>query len=77
MEALGLSLSCNTSGSLLGERDLFRRGFDVRRAVCYKLAEHREEVEPFIPGDFIAYVSYMATEGVWGGASIWLAVIPK
>ena len=63
----GLTPLCKAAGTLLGESALHRKGFDVRRSVCYKLEEHRDDVEPFIPGDFAAYVSYMATEGVWGG----------
>ena len=31
------------------------------------MVRRREEIEPFIPGLFDAYVSNMSLEGIWGG----------
>ena len=31
------------------------------------LDKHRVDLEPFIAGDFDAYLHHMAVEGVWGG----------
>ncbi len=57
-------------GSLLGRRELFEAGFDLRREVCAEMVRRREDIEPFIPGVFDAYVSNMSLEGIWGGESI-------
>ncbi|EIE22932.1 hypothetical protein COCSUDRAFT_83704 [Coccomyxa subellipsoidea C-169] len=31
------------------------------------MVRRKEEIEPFIPGVFDAYVSNMSLEGIWGG----------
>ncbi|CAL8470555.1 g10097 [Coccomyxa elongata] len=56
-----------STGSLLGRRQLFEAGFDLRREVCAEMVRRREDIEPFIPGVFDAYVSNMSLEGIWGG----------
>ena len=55
------------TGKLLKGVELLREGYAMRRSICYMLEQHRDEVEPFIGGDFRAYLSHMAEEGVWGG----------
>ena len=55
------------AGTLLGPLQLNKKGFELRRAICLMLSRSRKEVEPFIDGNFDAYLHYMATEGVWGG----------
>lgn len=57
-------------GSMLSRRELFEAGFDLRREVCAEMVRRREDIEPFIPGVFDAYVSNMSLEGIWGGNSI-------
>ena len=57
-------------GTLLSRRELFEAGFDLRREVCAEMVRRREDIEPFIPGVFDAYVSNMSLEGIWGGNSI-------
>ncbi|BDA45848.1 probable OVARIAN TUMOR DOMAIN-containing deubiquitinating enzyme 4 [Coccomyxa sp. Obi] len=56
-----------STGSLLSRRELFEAGFDLRREVCAEMVRRREDIEPFIPGLFDAYVSNMSLEGIWGG----------
>ncbi len=48
-------------------RELFEAGFGLRREVCGEMVRRKEEIEPFIPGVFDAYVSNMSLEGIWGG----------
>ena len=55
------------AGALLNGRELFEEGFGLRREVCAEMVRRREEIEPFIPGLFDAYVSNMSLEGIWGG----------
>lgn len=55
------------AGALLGGRELFEAGFQMRREVCAEMLRRREDIEPFISGVFDAYVSSMALEGIWGG----------
>ena len=55
------------AGKLLTGRQLSEKGFELRRAVCFMLDKHRADLEPFIAGDFDAYLHHMAIEGVWGG----------
>ena len=62
------SLRCGYfAGALLNGRELFEEGFGLRREVCAEMVRRREEIEPFIPGLFDAYVSNMSLEGIWGG----------
>ncbi|KAK9904217.1 hypothetical protein WJX75_007060 [Coccomyxa subellipsoidea] len=56
-----------STGALLSGRELFEEGFGLRREVCAEMVRRREEIEPFIPGLFDAYVSNMSLEGIWGG----------
>lgn len=67
MSAVTADRHAGSAGELLSGQALLREGFAVRREVCVMLEKHRGEIEPFIPGDFRAYVSYMASDGVWGG----------
>ena len=54
-------------GGLMEEADLLRNAFSLRRKICYKLEENRDEISAFIPGNFEAYIAYMSQDGVWGG----------
>lgn len=58
---------CFNADSLLSGGELHQQGYELRRAVCYMMDKHREDIEPFIGGDFEAYLHHMASEGVWGG----------
>ena len=55
------------AGTLLSGRDIFEAGFGLRREVCAEMMRRKEEIEPFIPGLFDAYVNNMSLEGIWGG----------
>ena len=55
------------TGELLTEGDLYQEGYRLRREICYQLQENREDLEPFIPGSFEAYLVHMSQEGQWGG----------
>lgn len=57
----------HSAGQLLCESELFEHGYHLRRSICYEMDKNREDLVPFIPGSFEAYLAHMSQEGVWGG----------
>ena len=51
----------------LSEADERKAAAALRQAICEQLQDRKADVEPFLAGDFAAYVRRMESEATWGG----------
>ncbi|KAK9857198.1 hypothetical protein WJX84_008501 [Apatococcus fuscideae] len=63
------------SENALPEAEERQAAAQLRRAICEELRNHQADIEPFLEGNFGAYVRRMESEATWGGEPE-LAVAP-